>query len=369
LAKPRPLALGRGICAIWRIGALLWLVTTAASAVLVLAGCGRLIPVPTPTAVALSTATASATTLPTVTRQATFTPVPATPSNTPTPTVTPTPVIYTIVKGDTLLVIARQFGVSVSAIQQTNGIDDPRRLHIGQELIIPPKEEGDEPTPVPTPTPVALRVQGLAFHWTPVNSLWCLGEVLNLSARPAEEVQVQVSLHDEQGQLLASGTAFTQLDIVAGGGRAPFAILFEAPPTHFAQYQTRVLSGVPSTHLGPRYPDLVVVEDKGDWLDNSNYQVQGQVHNVGQADAEQVAIVVTLYDADRHVVGARAVGIPAERFLVGAIAPFDIILTPLGSVASYDVQVQGWQIGYVPSQIGRDVVPSATVQPQATAGP
>jgi len=104
-----------------------------------------------------------------------------------------------------------------------------------------------------------------------------------------------------------------------------------------------------------------VLDDKGDWLDGSNYRVQGQVRNAGQADAEQVDIVVTLYDADRHVVGARVVGIEAERFLVGAVAPFDITLTPLGSVASYDVQVQGWQIGYV--------VPSATAQPQATAGP
>ncbi len=336
------------------MGALLWLAV-------LLGGCGRLIPVPTPTVVVLSTATATATVLPTVTRQATFTPVPATPSNTPTPTVTPTPVIYTIVKGDTLLVIARQFGVSVEDIQSANGIDDPRRLRIGQELIVPPKEAGDEPTPVPTPTPVALKIEGLAFHWTPVNSLWCLGEVLNLSARPAEEVQVQISLHDEQGQLLASGVAFTQLDIVASGRRAPFAILFDAPPAHFAQYQTRVLSGVPSTHLGPRYPDLVVVEDKGDWLDGSNYQVKGQVRNVGQAEAEQVVLVVTLYDADRHVVGSRTVGISAERFLVGANAPFDITLTPLGPVAGYDVQVQGWQIGYV--------VPSATAQPQATAGP
>jgi len=53
---------------------------------------------------------------PTATRRATFTPVPATPSDTPTPTATPTPVIYIIKKGDTLLAIARQFGVTVAAI-------------------------------------------------------------------------------------------------------------------------------------------------------------------------------------------------------------------------------------------------------------
>jgi hypothetical protein len=325
-----------------RLGLVLWL---ALCAVLLLSACGRLIPAPTPTAaeIAAAPATATATALPTVTRRATFTPVPATPSNTPTPTVTPTPVIYAIKKGDTLLAIAGQFGVSVSAIQSANGIADPRRLRIGQELIIPDQAGEGPPTPVPTPTPVALRIQGLSFLWTPVKSLWCLGEVLNLSSQPAEEVQVQVSLHDEQGQLLASGATFTQLDIVAGGGRAPFALLFAAPPTSFAQYQAHVLSGVPSTHLGPRYPDLVVVEDKGDWIDSSNYQVKGQVHNTGQADAERVVVVITLYDDDRHVVASRTVGIPAERFLAGAIAPFEVILTPLGPVATYDLQAQGWQ--------------------------
>ena len=233
---------------------------------LALASCGRMLQPPTATAVAGVTAPPTETPRPTATRRATFTPVPATPSDTPTPTATATPVIYVIKKGDTLLPIARQFGVTVEEIQEANGISDPRRLSIGQELIIPaPPAEGG-PTAVPTPTPVALRIQGLAFHRTPVDSLWCLGEVLNLSGRPAEEVQVQVSLHDERGQLLASGRAFGQVDILPAGGRAPFAILFGSPPTSFAQYQTQVLGGVPSTHLGPRYPDLAVVESQSDVL-------------------------------------------------------------------------------------------------------
>jgi murein DD-endopeptidase MepM/ murein hydrolase activator NlpD len=286
--------------------------------------------------------------------------VPATPSDTPTPTATPTPIIYTIKKGDTLLAIAREFGVSVQNIQEVNGITDPRRLRISQEIIIPPQEGESEPTIVPTPTPIALRIQGLGFHRTPADSLWCLGEVVNLSGQPAEEVQVQVSLHDGKGQLLTSGAALTQLDILASGGRAPFALLFTAPPNSFAQYQTRVLSGVPSGHLGPRYPDLAVEEDWGGWLDENNYQVRGQVHNVGEADAERVAVVITLYDQEDHVVGARTVAIDAELFLAGAVAPFEVTLTPLGQVERYDVHVQGWWVGYkVP-------VTTATTEPSAT---
>ncbi|MGD2207661.1 MAG: FxLYD domain-containing protein [Anaerolineae bacterium] len=331
---------------------------------LALAGCGRVLDPPKPTAVAGIAPTHTDTPNPTATRRATFTPVPATPSDTPTPTVTPTPIIYIIKKGDTLLAVAREFDVTVKDIQEVNGIADPRRLQIGQEIIIPRKPAEGEPTSVPTPTPVALQIRGLAFHRTPVDSLWCMGEVANLSGRPVEEVQVRVSLHDEQGRLLASGAAFTQLDILAPGGRAPFAILFAAPPTSFAQYQTQVLSGVPSTHLGPRYPDLAVVEDWGGWLDSSqkeNYQVRGQVHNTGDADAEQVALVVTLYDDEDHVVGARTVSIAPDVFLAGAMAPFEVTLTPLRPAVRYDIQVQGWWIGYQ--------VPTATGTPEATAAP
>jgi LysM repeat protein len=290
--------------------------------------------------------------------------VPATPSDTPTPTATPTPVIYRVKQGDTLLAIGREFGVTVKAIQDTNGISDPRRLRIGQELTIPVAPGEGEPTTVPTPTPVALRIQGLAFHRTPVDSLWALGEVVNLSGEPAEEVEVEVSLHNEQGELLDSGSAFTQLDIVAPGGRTPFGILFSSPPASFAQYQTRILSGVPHTHLGPRYPDLEVVEEWGGSLEGEgehNYQVRGQVRNTGNADAERVAIVVTLYDEQGHVVGARTVGIDAELFLPGAIAPFDVIITPLGPVARHEVQVQGWWVGYQ--------MPRATETPTGTPTP
>ncbi len=323
-----------------------------------LLGCGRLIQPPTPTAAARVTSTATDTPWPTATRRATFTPVPATPSDTPTPTATATPIIYVIQKGDTLLPIARKYGVSVQAIQEANGISDPRRLSIGQEIMIPVTGGQGEPTTVPTPTPVALQIEGLAFYRTPVDTLWCLGEVVNVSGRPAEEVQVQVSLHDEQGTLLASGQAFSELHILAAEGRAPFAILFSAPPSSFAQYQTRVVGGVPSTHLGPRYSELAITGSWGGWLDEKSYQVRGEVQNTGQAEAEQVTLVVTLYDEQDHVVGARTVEVAADVFLPGAIAPFEVTLVPLGEVARYEAQVQGWWIGYE--------VPPATDTPSPT---
>jgi len=44
---------------------------------------------------------------------------------------------YVIRKGDTLWKISRKFGVSVTAIQEANGITDPGRISVGQKLTIP----------------------------------------------------------------------------------------------------------------------------------------------------------------------------------------------------------------------------------------
>lgn len=62
----------------------------------------------------------------------------ATTTGTPTPPAgTPTPVVHVVRSGDTLLAIATQYGVTVADIQAANGIDDPSKLNIGQEIVIP----------------------------------------------------------------------------------------------------------------------------------------------------------------------------------------------------------------------------------------
>jgi LysM repeat protein len=61
----------------------------------------------------------------------------ATPSSVPTPTPAPTYRTYRIQSGDTLATIAQRFHTTVSALSALNHITDPRRLHIGQVLLIP----------------------------------------------------------------------------------------------------------------------------------------------------------------------------------------------------------------------------------------
>jgi LysM repeat protein len=90
-----------------------------------------------PSPVVSSNPTAAATPSPNPTAIPTAAP---TPPPTPSPPPPPTPAVaqtYVVQEGDTLALIAQQFGVSVAALQAANGIDDPDEIIIGTTLVIP----------------------------------------------------------------------------------------------------------------------------------------------------------------------------------------------------------------------------------------
>lgn len=91
-----------------------------------------------------STATPS----PTPTQTATPSPSPS-----PTPSPTPTATTYTVKSGDTLSRIAASFGVSVSSIQQLNNLGTSTTIRVGQVLRIPTGGSTPTASPTPTPTP------------------------------------------------------------------------------------------------------------------------------------------------------------------------------------------------------------------------
>ncbi len=60
------------------------------------------------------------------------------PPATDAPVAPPGGEIYSVQSGDTLMTIARQFGTTIDEIVAANGLTNPNRLDIGQQLIIPP---------------------------------------------------------------------------------------------------------------------------------------------------------------------------------------------------------------------------------------
>ncbi len=308
---------------------------------LTLIACGRVITKPTPLP-PTATPTPTVTATPTPARP-TPTPKPYTPPPTPTPTATPTPLIYTVEKGDTLLGIAKRFGVSVQALQDVNGIVDPRRLQIGQPLIIPLQGEV-RGTPTPTPTPIPLTIQGLYVRSTRWGDVWILGEVVNDSGMDVEQVLVSAALLDEKARVVATASSPIALVFLPKGERAPFAVRMQNAPETFASYQVTVVRALPG-FLGSYYLDLAVEGAQGESEGYHTFFLDGQVRNLGSEDAVGVTLVATLYDALGRVIGLRE-GVPEHNVIpVGGVTQFHLEAQLFGGpVAKWHIAAQGQRL-------------------------
>ena len=249
-------------------------------------------------------------------------------------------------RGETLLGIANQYGVSVEALQEANGILDPRRLQVGQDLLVPQDDAARQGSPsTPTPTPVPYVIENVGFYPTAVGSLWFLGEVHNTTAQPIEQVRVKVMLRGDNDKVLAESSAFAALGLIAPGSRSPFAVLFATPPDRFANYQVAALAGVISTHPGKSYRDVSVVRYWGQ-PQGSVLIISGEIKNTGPLDAEAVTIIITAYDNSNRVVATRATDLSMNRLHARETASFQVnLLSADGPIVSYAVQVQAQHSG------------------------
>jgi LysM repeat protein len=312
---------------------------------LLLAGCGQVItlsptPTPAPTAT-LSVAVVVATLPPTAT------PAPYTPEPTPTATVTPTPILHIIQSGESLLSVADQYGVSVAALQETNGILDPRLLQVGQELVIPRQEElaaGEETTLTPTPTPLAVAIENVHFSETIIGGLSVLGEVVNTTGTPLEQVRVGITLLDDAGAQIAVADGLVALDLVDVDERAPFAVLFGDATEKFARYQIYPARAVPA-YVGSYYRDLEVTDLRSEGERYASYTVTGRVKNTGPEEAVQVQVVLTAYDPLGRVVATRKIEPEYNVVPRGGETRFTAVLAPAGGpVARVEAVAQGRRI-------------------------
>jgi LysM repeat protein len=288
------------------------------------------------------TLTPTETATPSPTAQATPTPAPYTPEPTATPTPEPTPVVHTIAAGETLIAIARQYGVSVQAIQEANGITDPRTLRVSQEILIPtdPDAQLGAGTPTPEPTPLPVKISPIYFGFESSGGLWGLGEVKNPGAQPLEGVRIVLQLLDDEGQVVAEGETPITLDLLEPDASSPFGIRFEQAPADFANYFSTALHAYPA-HLGGYYRDLQVLDVQGEGERYYTFHLSGVVRNTGPEDAVEVMVTATLYDALGQVIGFRRVE-PAHNVIPrGGETTFAVSLIPLGGpVASWHVSAE-----------------------------
>jgi D-alanyl-D-alanine carboxypeptidase len=263
----------------------------------------------------------------------------ATPTASPTPfahrltpsltvasaTATPVDALYVVQAGDTLGAIAAQFGVTLDALMQANGITDPASLQVGQVLTIP----GVSVTPAPAPT--------ASFSPTATTSSVSLLHLVD-KQHPLSADYVPPSLVVVPGAYAAPGYSST-MNADALGALEPMLDGASA-----AGYDIRVVSGYRS------YADQQYTYDY--WVGQLGQAEADRVSAKPGYSEHQLGVTADLGSADfgwdlTDTFGAT----PDGQWLAGHAVEYGFVLSyPQGKEATTGYAYEPWHFRYIGTQ-------------------
>lgn len=254
------------------------------------------------------------------------------------PSPTPTPHLYTLKTGDTLGRIAERWGISLEALQSANPGVEATRLTVGQALVIP--AEGASPPPVAFPaTPVPLEPGPVHCYPAPAGTD-CLGSIQNPNPAAVENLQIEISLLNENGQVLNTQAAFLPLNQLPSGQNLPFLAHFPAavPGPALAQLKTATFVRADDPRYLPSLLDNLLISLA--W-DKRSALVTGLVSlPPGSPAAQSLWLAASAYDSTGQPVGLRrwewSGNLPAGQAL-----PFSFRIYSLGpEIERVETQVE-----------------------------
>jgi len=219
-----------------------------------------------------------------------------------TPIPTSTPFVYIIKSGDTFSELAEQFKISQDALRAANPDVSPNSMPVGATLLIP-----DASSTVPsgaTPTPVPVPVTQTVCHPTADGGLWCFALIQNNTSDFLENISAQLTLFNENNEVVASQTAFLPLDMIPPNTSLPVYVFFPNTAANVT-LQIQILSAIPSN--GSRYllADLNNIVTQINW-DGRTAKVSGEVTlPVESKAATQVRVAAVAYDKGGQMVGVK----------------------------------------------------------------
>jgi len=255
---------------------------------------------------------------------------------TPTATATITPRVYTVQAGDTLVDIAAANGILLGELLALNPDVQPELLSVGQQLFLPPLPTAeapinDDPSSNSDVQIDNLEIVGPVTYNSATGSTWILGEVRNGDQQAVELVQVEVTLSEPDGTTLASERLWVTPFTLPAGEKAPFGVLLQDRGASRSQATAIPVSGRRVVDLGNRYLDLAV-ENVEVTIGRSPIEVAGDLHNIGQQMASQVAIITTFYDDHGMITGFHELTLQ-EVLPPGESTSFNFVALPPGGRA------------------------------------
>jgi len=244
------------------------------------------------------------------------------------PAPTSTPFLYQIQSGDTLLVIANRYNVTLDDLLAANPEIDPNFLIVGEEIIIPTGGESLAAFPSPTPVPVSIPEPPKCYP-SPDGGLWCFAVVLNQHDQAVENLSVRVSLLAE-GELIEEREAIPPLNLLPAGETTPVMVRFDPPLPGDVSVRAEVQSALPLAPDSGRY--LAVEVDVAETsIQADSAQVSGSIR-LADADsppAEQIWLAVFAYDQQGFPVGMRK-WTAQQPLEPGGEIDFDVLVYTVG---------------------------------------
>jgi LysM repeat protein len=222
-----------------------------------------------------------------------------------TPTPTPTPFLYTVKGDDTMLGIAFQFGVKLADLLAANPQVDPHYMGEGLKLVIP--ISGEIPEVVSTPTPVPAQAESPRCYRTGDGGAWCIMALRNNQETSLENLSAWIGLYNNNGENIASQTAYAPLNILRPGSTIPIMAYFEPPLPDALLAQGEILTALSVAADDNRYLDSQVNVDAVEISpDGGGATVRGTVVLPDpSASVSQLWVLAVAYDADGNIVGSR----------------------------------------------------------------
>lgn len=266
------------------------------------------------------------------------TPTPVPPDDTPSPA--PTAIVYTIQKGDTLLAISVQFGVSLEALQNANPPLDPIRLPIGQTIIIPNPKFNDQGLPVlPTATPVALFLPVPSCYPVPTGEILCLGQVVNNRSEAIQRILLHVRLYNREGGTMAEGDTSIEQETIPAGTSAPYRLLL---PGSWQQYSgsTVWLKSADMVQNAVMHWAALDIQEQPIQMIDGQYVLFVSVRNPNAETAHLLRAIATLLDADGQITGYRVMPL-SSMLSAGGEFNFQISIMPqTGTTAAHTLYIE-----------------------------
>lgn len=236
------------------------------------------------------------------------------------PPSTATPIYYNVAPGDTLLGIARRFGVGLDALQRANSSLNlnPLMLPVGVPILIPDPPFDAEGQPIlATAVPAGLLLDQPTCYPTPTSTVLCLGLVRNSSAQPVGRVNLRVRLLRADGSLLADSETGLEQAVVPPGSSAPYRAQFAAQWREYSAAWTVLRSADPMPS-GAWFVLLLEREDVQREADR--YVVAALLRNTNSQPVHLRRAVLTLLDGAGQVTGYRVVPLDQRIEAGGALA-------------------------------------------------